>query len=827
MAIIIGTNSDDTLNGTSGSDIIIGLDGNDVLSGGAGNDILLGGQGVDLARYTNATGSITANLTTGIVSGAGVGTDILSGVERIRGSSFADTYIATGFNAGTSPQPGTSPLFNEFEGMGGNDTITGNGHTRVSYLNAAAGVTVDIAAGTGQGTAPGDLAGVGVDSFTGVNAVRGSNFNDVLLGSDNRKFSVENFEGRGGNDFIDGRGGFDRAVYNNDPAVTTGITVDLAAGSVTGDAATGTDTLRSVEAVRGTAFADTFDATGFTAFSTNAGSNGVNERGAAFNEFEGMGGDDTIIGNGDTRVSYLFALAGVTADIQAGTGHGTTPGDLAGVGTDTFTGVNGLEGSNFDDLLLGSNNAPLTAENFVGGVGNDTIDGRGGFDRAVYSLDDAVAAGISVNLAAGVVSGDARIGTDTLRSVEAVRGTDFADTFDATGFTATSTNAGSAGVNASGAAFNEFEGLGGDDTITGNGNTRISYQNALAGVTVTMTSVGAGTAHGTDPGDIAGVGTDTFTGVGAVRGSDFADIFVGSANPAGTAENFTGLGGNDLINGDGGFDRAIYNGDGDVTAGISVALAAGIVTGDAAVGTDTLISVEAVRGTDFADTYNAAGFTSDTVPTPSANAGSGSNFNEFEGMGGNDIITGNGNTRVSYDNATAGVTVTLGLNGSGTATGDDSVGTDTFISGVSRVRGSDFDDTITGNGGNNFIEGQGGNDTLTGGNGLDRFIYSAVNDGLDHITDFSGHGGQNDELDFDHLAFGSGLAVAGADTGTLDASHFVANGTGPTNADQKFWYDTDNSTLYYDADGSGSGAAVAVAVFNNGFVLNNTDIHLI
>ena len=71
---------------------------------------------------------------------------------------------------------------------------------------------------------------------------------------------------------------------------------------------------------------------------------------------------------------------------------------------------------------------------------------------------------------------------------------------DATGLTASSTNAGSAGVNARGAAFNEFEGLGGDDTITGNGNTRISYLNALAGVTVTMTSVGAGTAHGTDPG---------------------------------------------------------------------------------------------------------------------------------------------------------------------------------------------------------------------------------------------------------------------------------------------------------------------------------------
>src|SRR5262249_10845395 len=112
-------------------------------------------------------------------------------------------------------------------------------------------------------------------------------------------------------------------------------------------------------------------------------------------------------------------------------------------------------------------------------------------------------------------------------------------------------------------------------------------------------------------------------------------------------------------------------------------------------------------------------------------------------------------------------------------------------------------------------------------------IYSAVNDGVDHITDFSGHGvrggglgGQHDELDFDHVAFGSGLADGGTDTGTLDPSHFVANGTGPTTADQMFWYDTANSTLFY-ADGSGAGAAVAVAVFDNGFVLNSTDIHLI
>src|SRR5262249_55033330 len=382
---------------------------------------------------------------------------------------------------------------------------------------------------------------------------------------------------------------------------------------------------------------------------------------------------------------------------------------------------------------------------------------------------------------------------------EAVRGTDFADTFDATGFTALSTNAGSAGVNASGAAFNEFEGMGGDDTIIGNGNTRVSYHFALASVTA---DIQAGTGHGTAPGDLAGVGNDTFTGVSVLEGSDFDDLLFGSN--AQTAENFIGGVGNDFIDGRGGLDRAVYATDA-ITAGISVNLAAGIVTGDARVGTDTLRSVEAVRGTDFADTFDATGFTALGTNGGSAGANaSGEAFNEFEGLGGDDTIIGNGNTRVSYDNATAGVTVTLGDGGSGSATGDASVGTDTFVSGVFRVRGSDFADTISGNGGNNFIEGQGGNDTLTGGEGLDHFIYSAVNDGVDHITDFSGHGGPNDVLDFDHQHFGFSLAVGNADTGTLDPSQFVANGTGPTTADQVFWYDTANSTLFFDFDGSGS-----------------------
>ena len=45
--------------------------------------------------------------------------------------------------------------------------------------------------------------------------------------------------------------------------------------------------------------------------------------------------------------------------------------------------------------------------------------------------------------------------------------------------------------------------------------------------------------------DRAGIGHDTFTGgVNSIRGSNFADVFHGTTNPAGTAETFEGLAGN-------------------------------------------------------------------------------------------------------------------------------------------------------------------------------------------------------------------------------------------------------------------------------------------
>ena len=107
----------------------------------------------------------------------------------------------------------------------------------------------------------------------------------------------------------------------------------------------------------------------------------------------------------------------------------------------------------------------------------------------------------------------------------------------------------------------------------------------------------------------------------------------------GTAGNdiLQGFGGDDTIIGLTGVDRAVYT---DATGGITVDLAAGTVTGPG-VGNDTLIAIEAIHGSDFADRYSAAGFTGSTG-LPGVPVG----FNDFEGMGGDDIITGTVNGRV-------------------------------------------------------------------------------------------------------------------------------------------------------------------------------------
>src|SRR3989442_1781933 len=108
-----------------------------------------------------------------------------------------------------------------------------------------------------------------------------------------------------------------------------------------------------------------------------------------------------------SRDEPATTLLTVTADLETsaiGTTNAITVAGSAtalGEGTDSFTGVNAVQGSMFGDTLLGSS----FSNTLIGLGGDDYLDGRGGFDTAGYNSLSTVTGGANVNLAAGGVRG--------------------------------------------------------------------------------------------------------------------------------------------------------------------------------------------------------------------------------------------------------------------------------------------------------------------------------------------------------------------------------------------------------------------------------------
>lgn len=107
---VVGSPFADVLTGDAGANVLAGGGGDDVLLGGPGDDVLRGGGGVDTVDYSRSPAAVTVDLGTG--AGSGQGSDVVSGVERVVGSPFADTLTGRG---------GAEVLV----GRAGNDTIDG------------------------------------------------------------------------------------------------------------------------------------------------------------------------------------------------------------------------------------------------------------------------------------------------------------------------------------------------------------------------------------------------------------------------------------------------------------------------------------------------------------------------------------------------------------------------------------------------------------------------------------------------------------------------------------------------------------------------------
>ena len=290
-----------------------------------------------------------------------------------------------------------------------------------------------------------------------------------------------------------------------------------------------------------------------------------------------------------------------------------------------------------------------------------------------------------------------------------------------------------------------------------------------------------------------GEGSNYVVGDGASQ-----TIFLGADD-----DQLYGGGGDDVVRSAGGNDK-LHGDDGDDTVG-------------GGIGNDSLYGGD---GTDKLD-----GGEGDDVLT---------------GGDGDDLLEGGkGKDTASYADAGSAVTVTLAkirVDGHVQAAQDtEGAGTDTLIH-IENLEGSDFDDTLTGNGGANRVAGGDGDDsinagrgsdtlvgglgedTLQGGGGRDKFLYQSVDECGDHVLDF---GKRSDKFQFASDAFG-------LPAGKLEKSAFLAaDHVAAQTADQHFLYDTATSSLYYDADGNGTTAAVLVAVLDNHAVVGAGNIVIV
>lgn len=689
---------DDQLYGFGGDDWLYGLKGDDFIDGGDGFDrMVLSGKRSDYTFVNNQDGTFTV------------------ADSRLMGDGF-DTFTKV-------------------------EQVVFSNETR--FLWEVVGQTFIDGDGTGE-TILGTAARDTINAFAG---------DDTILGLEGEDWMT----GGAGNDVVDGtgigddeNGIWDTVDYHTEVGERTvgvqGVTVNLTTGVAT-DTFGDTDTLIEIERVYGTNLVDMIT-------------------GAAEDEgFDPHGGADTIHGGAgfDQLLYHLAYNVGGTANITAtfsatieGSGTVVDPwGD-----TDTFTGIEGIRGTRFADMVTGG----IGNQRFRGLDGADTFDGGADFDRADYRRDanyggtHGIVAELGVVDAQGFATIQDGFGSfDLVRNVERVTGTRFHDVIQGDG------------------SANRLDGEGGEDMLVGRGGNDVLFggggNDSLAG--------GAGNDYadgGIGGGDhlilsgaisdytfsnnldgtftvvdsrTLGDGTDTFTNIEIVdfatesrfvfelinsvssTGTASSEIITGTAGPDGLfglagddtlrglagEDYFVGGSGNDILDGSGAgddendyWDSVNYLAEGGA-GGVTVNLATGVAT-DSFGDTDTLIDIEHVIGTNMNDTL----------------IGSGEDEG-FDPHGGDDTIDGgDGFDQLRYHRSiqvggTMAITVIFSatVEGSGTVT-DPWGDTDTFT-GIESIRGTEFDDIVTGGIGHQRLRGLAGDDTFDGGADFDRIDY--------------------------------------------------------------------------------------------------------
>ncbi|MCV6593662.1 MAG: hypothetical protein OIF48_11960, partial [Silicimonas sp.] len=408
-------------------------------------------------------------------------------------------------------------------------------------------------------------------------------------------------------------------------------------------------------------------------------------------------------------------MANITGNNQSENIPGTNDDDfISGLGgNDTISGLggdDGIDGGAGNDSIDGGSGYDY----IFAGPGNDTFRGGGNDEDDELTYENA-ASGVTVNLATGLATNDGDGGTDVISDIVRIRGSAFNDN-----------------ITADGADRNRLIGLAGNDTLNGGDGERdeVRYSRdadygGTGGVTVNLAT---GIA-------IDGFGdTDTLINIERVDGTNGNDTILGDDNRnnfkardgndslfgAGDDDWLQAFNGNDTLNGGDGFDGASWLEQSEAAGatGVNANLLTGIAI-DAFGFTDTLISIEELEGTFFNDTLIGDNDDNNLQGEDGNDSLVGNGGRDFFRPGEGDDFVDGGSQPNSYDGdrvrygrehengGTQGIVVNL-ANGTATDTFGD---TDTLIN-IEEVVGSFFNDTIIGNGDDNYLEGNQGNDSL-------------------------------------------------------------------------------------------------------------------
>ena len=527
------------------------------------------------------------------------------------------------------------------------------------------------------------------------NAIGGAG-DDVLIGN-----SADNI--------LDGGAGVDIVDYS---VLTEGINFDVSTGTVSG-AQIGTDTLISIEGIIATNFDDVL----------------IGDDGDNF--FIMLDGDDTITGG--EGVDWI-SLRGATVGVEI-TAETLAIGVIAydGIGTNTFTGIEGIEGTAFSDSFSGDDATQYYSggagdDLFVASLGGDTYDGGDGNDE----LDlRASTTGVSISLLADEVVNGGDFGALTISNFENVLLTNSNDWVNATS---------GANVIFAYGGDDTIYAQQGDDTVYGGGGD--DYIGGWYGNDALYGGDGNDTIEGQFNNDVlrGQDGDDTLDGGDGsdrLQGDDGNDTLLGGAG------NDTAFGGNgnDILNGGSGIDRLTGNDGDDVFDGGAdndrIIGGAGIDTGTGGDGVDNLSG-----GADDDVLYGGMG--NDRVQGDDGN-------DTLYGEEGDDRIVGGLGDDIMFGGI--GNDLLIGQNGDDTFDGGDGddimqggAGVNTFNAGAGHDRavgglevdtmlGGDGNDLLIGNGGDDIIDGEDGDDRLEGDNGND-----LLNGGLGNDLIYGGAG---------------------------------------------------------------------------------------